>query len=95
VTIFRVVQELMDNAAKHANPSRVQVTLQMDGQTAHALVEDDGSGFDVNAVLAAADERKTIGIASIMDRAEMLGGTLKFDSAPGRGTRATLEIPEA
>jgi two-component system sensor histidine kinase DegS len=94
VTIFRVVQELMDNAAKHANPSRLQVTLQLDGQTARAIVEDDGSGFDVDEVLSAVDERKTIGIASIMDRAQMLGGVLRFDSVPGRGTKATLEIPE-
>jgi two-component system sensor histidine kinase DegS len=94
VTIFRVVQEALENAGKHANPSHVQVSLRLDGQTAHVLVEDDGSGFDVQEALAAADERRTIGLALIQDRAQMLGGTLDIDSAIGRGTRVLLEIPQ-
>ena len=57
VTIFRVVQDLMDNAAKHANPSQVLVMLQSDGRVARATVEDDGSGFNVDEVLAAAEEK--------------------------------------
>jgi len=93
-TIFRVVQVLMSNAARHANPSLVQVTLQVDGQMVRATVEDDGIGFDVDEVLAAANERKTLGISLIMDRVHVLGGTLRFESVPGRGTRAFLEIPE-
>jgi two-component system sensor histidine kinase DegS len=95
VTIFRVIQDLMDNAAKHANPSQVQVTLQLDGQVAQVIVEDDGSGFDVDQVLAAVEERKALGIALILDRVHMLGGTLEFDSVLGRGTKAILEVPEA
>jgi two-component system sensor histidine kinase DegS len=95
VTIFRVVQEALENAGKHANPSRVQVSLRLDGQTAHVLVEDDGSGFDVQEALAAAGERRTIGLALIQDRAQMLGGTLDIESATGRGTRLLLEIPQA
>lgn len=94
VTIFRVVQEALENAGKHANPSHVQVSLRLDGQTAHILVEDDGSGFDVQAALDTADERRTIGLALIRDRAQMLGGTLDIDSAFGRGTRLLLEFPQ-
>ena len=95
VTIFRVIQDLMDNAAKHANPSQVMVTLQLDGQIARAIVEDDGSGFDVDEVMTAVDEGKTLGIALILDRVHMLGGTLRFESVLGRGTKATLEIHES
>jgi two-component system sensor histidine kinase DegS len=94
VTIFRVVQEALENASKHANPSRVQVALRLDGQTAHVRVEDDGHGFDVQEALASADEQRTIGLALIQDRAQMLGGTLDIDSAVGRGTRLLLEIPQ-
>jgi len=94
VTIFRAVQQLVENAEQHANPSNVQVTLDLNGQTARAIVEDDGVGFDIDEVLAAADARKTIGIASIMDRVQMLGGSLNFDSVRGRGTKAVLEVPE-
>jgi two-component system sensor histidine kinase DegS len=94
VTIFRAVQQLVENAERHANPSNVQVTLELNGQTARAIVEDDGVGFDIDEVMAAADARKTIGIASIMDRVQMLGGSLKYDSVRGRGTKAVLEVPE-
>lgn len=94
VTIFRAIQQLMENAEQHANPSRVQVTLEMDGQVARATVEDDGVGFNVNEVLADADEHKTIGIPAMMDRIRMLGGSLRFESVLGRGTKAMLEVPE-
>jgi len=95
VTIFRAVQQLVENAEQHANPSNVQVTLELNGQMARATVEDDGVGFDIDEVMAAADARKTIGIASIMDRVQMLGGSLNFDSVRGRGTKAVLEVPES
>jgi two-component system sensor histidine kinase DegS len=94
VTIFRVVQEVLENAAKHATPTHVQVTLRLDESTARAIVEDDGIGFDVDEALAKADEQRTIGLALIRDRAQMLGGTLEIDSTPGSGTRVLLEIPE-
>lgn len=94
VTIFRAIQELLRNAEQHANPSHVQVTLDMDGQVARAVVEDDGIGFDIDEMMAAARARKTIGIAAIMDQVQMLGGSLNFDSARGRGTKAILQVPE-
>jgi two-component system sensor histidine kinase DegS len=94
VTIFRAIQQFMKNAEQHANPSHVQVSLQLDGQIARATVEDDGVGFDIDEVMAAADGRKTVGIASVMDQVQMLGGSLHFDSVRGRGTKVTLEVPE-
>lgn len=94
VTVFRVVQEVLENAARHANATHVQVTLHLDNNTARTIIEDDGVGFDVEEALAKADERRTIGLALIRDRARMLGGTLDIDSAPGRGTRVVLDIPE-
>ncbi|MBN1937838.1 MAG: sensor histidine kinase [Anaerolineae bacterium] len=95
VTIFRAVQEFMNNAAIHANPSRVLVSLNLDNKMAQVVVEDDGIGFDVNAALAAASEQKTIGISTMMERVQMLGGTLKIDSVLGRGTRVTIQISES
>jgi signal transduction histidine kinase len=72
----------------------VQVTLHLDGGTARTIIEDNGVGFDVEDALEKADDRKTIGLALIRDRARMLGGTLDIDSVPGRGTRVVLDIPE-
>jgi len=94
VTVFRVVQEVLENVAKHASATHVKVTLHLDSNTARTIIEDDGIGFDVDDALAKADERKTIGLALIRDRAHMLGGTLDIDSVPGRGTRVVLDIPE-
>jgi two-component system sensor histidine kinase DegS len=94
VTVFRVVQEVLENVERHANATHVQVTLHLDGDTARTIIEDDGTGFDVEEALAKADERKTIGLALIRDRAHMLGGTLDITSSPDSGTRVVLDIPE-
>lgn len=94
ITVFRVVQEVLENVARHASATHVQVTLHLDGGTARTIIEDNGVGFDVEDALEKADDRKTIGLALIRDRARMLGGTLDIDSVPGRGTRVVLDIPE-
>lgn len=93
VTVFRVVQELMNNAQQHAHPARIQVVLDMDGPMVTASVEDDGAGFDVDEVLASASQKRGIGIAGMKERVDMLGGSLDFDSAVGRGTKVTLKLP--
>jgi two-component system sensor histidine kinase DegS len=93
VTVFRVIQELMNNAQQHAHPTRVQVVLDMDGPMITASVEDDGAGFDVTEVLAAASQKRGLGIAALKEKAEMLGGSLAFDSVGGRGTKVSLKLP--
>ncbi|MFZ5917081.1 MAG: ATP-binding protein [Chloroflexota bacterium] len=93
VTVFRVVQALMDNARQHAHPTRIQVMLDVEGATVTASVEDDGTGFDVAEVMAAASQQRGLGIAAMKERVEMLGGTLDFDSVSGRGTKVTLRLP--
>jgi two-component system sensor histidine kinase DegS len=95
VTIFRVIQELLRNVGRHAHASHVQVNLNLQGPTVGIVVEDDGSGFDVEQTLAAAQERRTLGLATIQRRLEMLEGDIKLDSSLGRGTRVTIEIPQA
>jgi len=95
VTIFRVIQELLHNVRQHAHASHVQVNLDLQGAVVGITVEDDGSGFDVDEVLAAAKERKTLGISTMQRRLEMLGGQVQFESSLGRGTKVTIEIPAA
>ena len=56
-------------------------------------VEDDGSGFDVAEVMAAARQRKTMGLMTIIEQVEMLGGEIHFESSVGRGTKAELNLP--
>lgn len=93
VTIFRVIQELVTNAGKHAHCTSIEVSLDMDGNWVRASVEDNGSGFDVDEVMQTMQQQKTVGLATLRERVEMLGGQLQIDSAIGRGTKISLEIP--
>lgn len=94
-TIFRAIQELLHNVWQHAHASHVQVNLNLQGPSIAIVVEDDGSGFNVDEVLASSQERKTLGIATMQQRIEMLGGSSQFDSSLGRGTKVSIQIPAA
>lgn len=93
VTIFRVIQELLNNVDQHAHADHVDVTLDLEGEVVAVTVEDDGCGFDVEEILAAAKERKSVGLITIQERTEMLGGEVEIDSSVGRGTKVRLELP--
>lgn len=93
VTLFRTIQELLNNSARHAHATRVQVNLDLQSDPVSVTVEDDGSGFDVPAVLATARQRGTSGLANLEKRIGMLGGKIHFQSSTGRGTKVRVEIP--
>lgn len=93
VAVFRSVQELMNNALRHAHASRLQVTLDLQNDPAIVTVEDDGSGFDVESVLNAARQRGSSGLANLEKRIQMLGGKIQFQSGTGRGTKVRVELP--
>jgi len=93
VTIFRSIQELLTNVAKHAHAARVQVTLDLNAEPISIIVEDDGSGFDAAQVLARARERGSTGLVTLEKRVEMLGGSVNYQSATGRGTRVRVILP--
>ncbi len=91
--LFRIVQELLTNVRLHAQASQATVRLAFQPQGVRLEVEDNGVGFDVEEALANAPRRKTIGLASIRQWVEMLGGQLSITSAPGKGTRVTVFLP--
>ncbi len=93
VTIFRTAQELLSNVAQHAHASRAQVTLDLQSDPILLTVEDDGSGFDVAPVLAAARQRGGSGLTNLDKRIGMLGGRVVFHSGTGRGTQVRVELP--
>lgn len=93
VTLFRSVQELLNNAARHAHASRVQVTLDLQDNPVVVTVEDDGSGFDVATAIASARQRNSSGLVNLEKRIEMLGGKIQFQSGTGRGTKVRVELP--
>ncbi len=94
-TIFRVIQELATNAWEHAHCTTIEISLDIDTNWVRVSVEDNGSGFDVDEVLREVEQHKTIGLATLRERVEMLGGELRIDSGIGRGTKISLEIPTA
>jgi two-component system sensor histidine kinase DegS len=91
VTIFRNVQELLTNALNHAQATKIQVSVDLAPNQVTAVVEDNGSGF--NADEAVNGNTRTIGLSTLRERTEMLGGSLNIQSRPGQGTRVECTIP--
>ena len=85
--IYRVAQEALHNALRHAAASRVAVSLRRSGRSVLLEVTDDGRGFD------AATPAPGLGLASMRDRARTAGGKLTISSAAGAGTRVRMRVP--
>ncbi|MCY1077712.1 sensor histidine kinase [Archangium lansingense] len=88
LTLFRILQECLSNAVKHAEPKQVQVKLDYDLDRVHLIVRDDGKGFDLKQT-----PRGHYGLLNMRERAMKIGGTLIVDSAPGNGTRVSFSLP--
>jgi PAS domain S-box-containing protein len=90
--VYLAMREAIRNAVKHAGCSRIGVALDVGEGDVHGLVEDDGEGFDPEAV-----EEATlswgVGLGSMRERLEMLGGSLLVDSEPGAGTKVEMRVP--
>lgn len=92
-TIFRVVQEALNNARKHARTERVQVTLARHDQQAVIEVRDWGRGFSVGGVTARPDRGEHLGLMGMRERVSLLGGSVDIQSAPGAGTSVRIVLP--
>jgi signal transduction histidine kinase len=88
---FRIVQEALNNVTKHSSAERATVTLEFRADCLHVLVADDGVGFDP----AAPRRNGSLGMSSMLERAESVGGRLIVSSAPGQGTRVVADLPLA
>lgn len=84
--IYRMVQEAVNNAARHASARTVQVAVQRSGERVVFTVQDDGAGFDPRFV-------RGLGLLGMEERVRRLGGQLRIESQPGRGTRIAAELP--
>jgi signal transduction histidine kinase len=88
--VYRIAQEAMHNALRHASAARVTVDLVSRNDFVLLEVSDDGRGFDP---LAAGGASRRLGLSSMHDRACSVGGTLAVTSRPGGGTTVRLEVP--
>ncbi len=94
ISLFRIAQEALSNVVNHSRARQAVVSLQVHEQGVTLAIEDDGQGFDVEQVVSASQQRPTVGLTSMYERAEMLKTRLIVESAPGRGgTRVELTVP--
>jgi len=88
---YRIVQEAVTNAFKHAQARRISIKLSLQGKTATIVVSDDGRGIDHTAVTSS----HGIGLAAIHERAELIGAKIEISTKADQGTTLTLSIPVA
>jgi signal transduction histidine kinase len=86
--IYRLAQEALNNSARHASARTVEVTLTRDGSRVNFSVRDDGAGFDPRFV-------RGLGLLGMEERVRRLGGQVRIESQPGRGTLVAAELPVA
>ena len=91
VALFRIVQEALNNVAKHARASQASVLLQQIEDKLLLKIEDDGIGFDLEEQKSS--ETETYGLIGIRERVSLLEGELRIDSTKGGGTTITISMP--
>ena len=87
--IFRIYQEALTNAVRHANAHRVTSSLELSGSELILRIKDDGKGIDHNAKA----NIKTLGLIGIKERTFALGGKFELKSKPGQGTELCISVP--
>ena len=87
-TMFRIVQEALDNISRHAQARSVEIALERRGGDYFLEVRDDGQGFDPDT-----PKEKSLGLLGIQERVRRLGGTMAISSAPGKGTVLGVRMP--
>ncbi|MCP3028093.1 sensor histidine kinase [Halobacillus sp. A5] len=88
VAIFRLIQEAVQNAVKHADSSLIDVKFELKREKTRIVIKDDGKGFD-----PAVKKEKSFGLMGMRERVDMVNGDLHIQSSPGKGTIVTIELP--
>ena len=91
VAIYRVVQEALTNASRHSNAQIVSIILERDDNRVRVTIEDDGTGFDVEKMMSSPVENRRLGLMSMQERVQMVGGEFKLDSGAA-GTTIVVTI---
>ncbi|GIW54656.1 MAG: hypothetical protein KatS3mg082_1060 [Nitrospiraceae bacterium] len=91
--LYRITQEALTNAAKHAAPNTISVVVRREPSLVRLVVEDDGRGFNTGRLLNKAKTFRHLGLHGMRERAALLGGSVSIESAPGKGTTVSVTIP--
>lgn len=89
ISLYRIIQELMNNIIKHAQATEVMIQLARQGDELNLLVEDNGVGFD----LSEAQTKSGLGMRSLESRVRYVDGSMEIDTVPGRGTSIIINLP--
>jgi signal transduction histidine kinase len=86
-TLFRIIQEALANVARHSQATHVEILLTYNTSVVRLTIDDNGQGFEADG------KDRGLGLRSMQERAESLGGKLIIESRPGQGTRLTCSVP--
>src|SRR6266571_6968158 len=90
--LYRIVQEALTNAVKHAKAKNIWIRAWRENQVLHCSIRDDGEGFDTHRAQGTPG-RKGLGLIAMQERVSAIGGTLRIQSGPGQGTEISLRLP--
>ena len=93
LTILRIVQEALRNVEKHAQASKVEVMVEFGERKTKVSICDNGKGFDLGGSLAELPRVGKLGLAGMEERVRLLGGSMRIESEPGKGTKVMIEVP--
>jgi signal transduction histidine kinase len=93
VTLYRVIQEALNNVAKHAHARRVSLVVERRSDCIVAVIEDDGCGFDAQRVCGSAATARGLGLLGMHERVGQVGGSLTIESSPGEGAALFVRVP--
>jgi signal transduction histidine kinase len=93
--LFRIGQEAISNVRRHAEAESVSIKIEFADRFVRLQVEDDGKGFNREAIDSATEAARGLGLLGMKERAALLDGSLTIDSEPGKGTQVTVTIPAA
>ncbi len=93
LVVFRIAQEALRNVWKHSGAKKAMVTLKFGKEATVLTVEDEGKGFEMPSRTDELTLAGKLGLAGMQERAQLIGGKLSLQSAPGKGTTVTLEVP--
>ena len=95
VTFYRIMQEALTNVGKHSQAEQVSIVLRHDEQTVVFSIEDDGKGFDTKQTMTKDASGNGLGLATMAERAQILGGVFEIFSREEKGTLISVSIPIA
>ncbi len=93
IVIYRILQESLNNSAKHASPSHIHFSMSRRNNGVRMIIKDDGCGFEPHSRLFTTDPLSGHGIQGMRERAEICGGRFEIESSQGQGTKITLDLP--